>query len=107
MIEALCTALALAFLSPLAAFGASAFVEGGRRRRAYRRLASDPLVRVGATIERLEIEGLPHTAMRDCRIVEFGVGRMAVRDARGAVMTFTGREFERLHPVFAPPEERS
>ena len=99
-------ALAVAALAPLAAFVSERFVEAGRRRRAYQRIVAEPLIEVDAVLHGLEISGRDKPLMGPCRITSLGVGRMEVHSLDGTkAMSFTGREFEALHPVVAlnPP----
>ena len=99
----------VAGLAPLAAFATNEFVERGRRKRAYQRLKDDPYVFIGAEIDELQIEGRETPVMRNCVITNFQVGFLEIsKKAKKAVeggeydivVTFTGREFEKLIPVF-------
>ena len=101
MMTAIFAALLIAALAPLAAFCSERFVEAGRRRRAYRRILREPLITVGTVLDRLEVEGRDKPLMRHCRIVSLSVGRMEVHSigTHPVAMSFTGREFEKLHPV--------
>ena len=106
-------ALTVAALAPIAAFVSERFVEAGRRRRAYRRIVAEPLIRVGTELERLEISGRDQPLLGRCRITSLAVGRMEVHSLDSTplvAMSFTGREFEALHPVVALdplPERRT
>ena len=93
-------ALAVALL---AAFVSERFIEAARRRRAYQRIVREPLIHVGAVLERLEISGRETPLVGRCRITSLAVGRMEVQslDLPPVAMSFTGREFEALHPVVA------
>ena len=103
-------ALAVAALAPIAAFASERFVEAGRRRRAYQRIVREPLIHVGAVLERLEISGRETPLLGRCRITSLEVGRMEVHSLDSTppvAMSFTGREFEQLHPVVALTPEHA
>ena len=103
-------ALTVALLAPIAAFVSERVVEDGRRRRAFARLVAEPLIQEGTVLDRLEISGRDQPLMGRCRIAALGVGRMEVHSLDGQqAMSFTGREFESLHPVVCldPPPERT
>ena len=72
----------------------------GRRRRDYRRIVAEPLIQVGTVLDRLEISGRDKPLLGRCRITSLRVGRMDVQSLDDQqVMSFTGHEFEALHPV--------
>lgn len=75
--------------------------EGVRRKRAYDRLVGDNYVFEGARLVELAVFDRPEPLMRNCEIAKIGVGYVEIRSLEdGSVITFTGREFERLVPVF-------
>ena len=109
MFSSITTPLILAILVPIASFIASAWVEKGKRRRAYKRITNDPLLYEGAKFVRLEVEGLHGPLLYEGVITLISVGRMEVvgmlnSGTRGRV-SFTGREFEKLHPVMKVDHE--
>ena len=61
------------------------------------------LVALAVALERLEISGRETPLVGRCRITSLAVGRMEVQslDMPPVAMSFTGREFEALHPVVA------
>ena len=94
------TALIITFLSPFAMFLGSASIEKGYRKRAFKRISSDPDLKVGTRLLRIEHEGRDKPLVGRCTIIEMKVGRMVIRcKDEDALMSFTGREFEKLHPV--------
>ena len=104
LITALMIGVVLAALTPLAAFATNGMVEAGRRKRAYKRLKDDPYVKKGAKISELQIEGRDTPIMTDCYIRDFKVGYMEIGKVEDGelvrAVTFTGREFEKLIPIF-------
>ena len=66
--------LAVALLAPIAAFVSERFIEAARRRRAYQRIVREPLIHVGAVLERLEISGRETPLVGRCRITSLASG---------------------------------
>ena len=102
-------ALLLAALAPLAggltADRAARASANARRVRAYERLTRDPLVFVGAELDKLLIDGnggLDKVLGRS-HISALRKGMVEITDDDGRRMNFTGEEFERMHPIFCPP----
>ena len=65
---------------------------------------------MGAVLERLEISGRETPLLGRCRITSLAVGRMEVQSLDSTppvAMSFTGREFEQLHPVVALTPEHA
>ena len=107
--DAIIVGIVLAVLSPFIVFATNGILEHGRRKRAYERLASDPYVKVGQRIGELQCEGRDQPIMRNCEITAFRVGMLEVTQRRSPeegdwVVTFTGREFEKLIPVYDLPQ---
>ena len=106
------TALTVAALTPVAAGLTADRVARAnaraRRIRALERLEKDPLVRVGAKIDTLYIDGAGglEKLMEGCRISQLQLGMIEItHDVTGNRMNFTGEEFEKMHPVFSRHEK--
>ena len=99
VISTLILGLIASGLAPVGVYLTHSWIEKGRKNRAFARLKSEPLYQVGAKIDRLIIEGNDTPIMVDCEIVSMDVGRVVIASGDER-MSFTGREFERLHPVF-------
>ena len=92
--------LVVAGLSPIVVQGTHAWVEYGRKRRSFKRLLNDPFIFVGAIIEEIRADGTDRPLVGPCRITLLQFGRMEVETLDHQLrLSFTGREFERLHPV--------
>ena len=100
LITAVVTACLIGFLSPFVAVVSHTWVEKIRRDRAFKRLHAEPLIEEGVMLARLDLAGHYGPLMGRCKITQIEVGRMEVVSEDGKeVMSFTGREFEALHPV--------
>ena len=86
-------------LGPVAVIITNKWIEEVKRKRALGRIDNEPLYKEGAIIRELRLEGSDVPLMLDCKITSIAKGRIEIRDDTG-VISFTGREFEKLHPIF-------
>ena len=96
----------MTFVSPFIVFASNILINRARKARSFKRIESDPLLFVGARIERLILEGTG-TILESAVIdkIEFGWVEVATPDGRR--VSFTGIEFEKLHPIMkADPPRR-
>ena len=101
MFSTIVLGLTLVFCSPFVAFFANKYIEQGRRKRAFDRLSGDKFFDDGYDIAELYIEGRETPILTDCYIDEIKPGEVVIKTRLSAKgMTFTGREFEKLYPIW-------
>ena len=101
------TVLLITFVSPFVIFAANWMTERWRKRLAYKRLLNEPTIYTGAILSRLLDANSGVLLMGRCTVVSLSVGRMEIHSLTdNELMTFTGREFERLHPVVEVGQSR-
>ena len=107
LITTLVIPVIVAALVPLASFATAGIVSQGRKRRANARLRAAPLVYKGAEFSKIYIDGAGGLAeiCGKCYVSALEVGRVEVimlpsDGTAGDAMSFTGEEFEALHPVW-------
>ena len=94
--------LLLAFVSPLIGFLAGRYIKEGERARAEARLKKEPNFYIGARIKAIYREGVAEPLMCDCEITDFRRGRVELTNHdKFSKISFTGLEFEKLHPIYA------
>ena len=106
LVSTILIAVLVAALSPICVFVSSSWVERGKRRRAFARLVKEPLVFVGAKIEKIERGNSSQPIARECEITKMEVGRIEILLEGGKEkMSFTGQEFETFQISFLVNEE--
>lgn len=96
--------LFMTLVSPFVAAYSAKRIEQWKKRDAYRRLTDDPHIYAGARCRAIYLDGRDEALVPQCDIVSLEVGRMVVRISDpnhpdyGCEHSFTGREFEGLHP---------
>lgn len=100
LVTTLITVTVLAVFGSVTTYLTNRWIDGWRKKDAFNRLLNEPTIAVGARLHRILDSASGVKLIGPCRITALGVGRMEVQSLKGEeVMTFTGREFERLHPV--------
>ena len=100
LITTLITATVLAVFGSVTTYLTNRWIDGWRKKDAFKRLQDEPTVYPGAKLARIVDNSSGAVLMKDCRVTALEVGRMVVRSiVTDEVMTFTGREFEKLHVV--------
>ena len=75
-------------------------IDHRKKKMAYHRLRDDPYVYEGIILHKIIEAGSGNTLIGRCKVLKLEVGRLVVVSSEDqALMTFTGREFETLHPV--------
>lgn len=99
----------MTLVSPFIAAYSAKRIDHQKKEDAYQRLVKDPHIRVGATCRAIYLSGRDQALVPRCDIVSLEVGRMVVRITdpdhpdHGCEHSFTGREFEALHPRMEVP----
>ena len=88
-----------ALAAPVLGWVAHLFIDAAKVRKAHRRLETEPLVHEGARFRQLLSDG-GAPLMGPGRIARLQRGRVLVVADDGREMTFTGQEFEAMHPQF-------
>ena len=100
VIPTLIMATVLAVFGSVTTYLTNRWIDGWRKKDAYKRLFDEPTIFEGAHLHRLVDSNSGVQLLGPCRVTSLAVGRMEVATLDGnQLMTFTGREFERLHPV--------
>ena len=100
--------LFMTLVSPFVASFSARQINNWKKKDAYARLSNDPHIYVGAQCRAIYIDGRESPLVPRCVIRQLEVGRMVVRITEpdhpdyGCEHTFTGREFEALHPRMEP-----
>lgn len=92
----------VAVMGPVSAAVGAVLIEWAHKFLAFRRLAKEPLVFVGARIK--ELRQRQHVIFGPCVITGLRVGRIELTGEDGTRITFTGREFESLDPIMESGE---
>ncbi|MDE0382404.1 MAG: hypothetical protein OXI22_00840 [Defluviicoccus sp.] len=91
--------------SPLLVWIMHQLIDKAKIRKAHKRLRDEDLIHEGARFSRL-LGAAGTQLMGPGRIVSLEPGRVLVVSDEGAWMTFTGQEFEAMHPQFvAAPQQ--
>ena len=99
MVESFVFGIVVAVVHPFIGLFVSKYTEKIRRERAFSRLENDPFFYVGATIKSLHVDGIEAPIMTDCIIYAVKPGEVTVQ-SEDVITTFTGREFEKLIPLW-------
>ena len=105
IITAILIATVVAGLTPIAQQLTNTVVQGIRRKRAFARLKRERLISVGTVFMCIrDGSGGPPLAGL-CEVVDLSLGRVAIQCfaangvGTGLKMSWTGQEFEKMHPV--------
>lgn len=93
-----------ALVSPILGWLAHLCIDKAKVRKAHRRLRDEPLVFEGSRFSRL-LGAAGTQLMGPGRIARLEPGRVLVVSDDDAWMTFTGQEFEAMHPQFAASQD--
>ena len=99
MLTAVVVAAIVAFVSPIIGALAAPYIADMNRKRAFRRLMSEPLYEPGAHRVNVYTVNHPDPVCRDAYIETLDVGRVVFRFKRGSQTwrtVFTGQEVENL-----------
>ena len=99
MLTAIILACILAAVTPFISFFTSKWIEDGKRKRAFRRLQSEPLLRKGAKIKSLYTPNHGQTIFQNGVVSDISVGRVEFswkEDGETLRTSFTGQEVEQL-----------
>ena len=102
---ALIIPVVLTALTPLVTFFVSRYTTEGQRARAEARLRREPNFHKGARIRAIYRPGVSEPLLENCYVSDFQRGRVEIRTRDGQAISFTGLEYERLHPVYELSEE--
>ena len=95
----LITATVLAVFGSVTTYLTNRWIDGWRKKDAYKRLVAEPTIHVGARLTRIVDSSSGVQLMGPCEIVSLAVGRVVVRSTdKRELIPFTGRELEKLHP---------
>ena len=99
LIPTLITATVLAVFGSVTTYLTNRWIDGWRKRDAYKRLVAEPTIHVGARLTKIIEAGSGAELMGPCDIVSLRVGRVAIRSAdKKELLVLTGRELETVHP---------
>ena len=99
MFEAFLMGIAVAVVHPFVNFFVQRWLEALRRKAAFDRLNNDPCFYKGADIAYLYVEGKEEPILTNCVVSDVKPGEVIIRK-ENLRMTFTGREFEKLNPIW-------
>ena len=91
--------VAFGLLSPILGWLAHLVIDKAKVHKAHKRLDDEPLVFEGSRFRRLLCTA-GSTLMGPGMIAELELGRVMVVSDEGDRMTFSGQEFEAMHPVW-------
>ena len=90
--------------SPILGYIAHLLIDKAKVRKAHQRLEQEPLVFEGSRFSRL-LCSAGTQLMASGRILRLEPGRVLVGSDDGRRMTFSGQEFESMHPVFTTTDQ--
>ena len=99
MLTAIILACILAAITPFISFFTSKWIEDGKRKRAFRRLQSEPLLRIGSKLKALYTPNHGQTIFTDGVVSDLSVGRVEFswkENGETLRTSFTGQEVEQL-----------
>ena len=99
MITAIFLACILAAVTPFISFFTSKWIEDGKRKRAFRRLQSEPLMQKGSKVKELYTPNHGQSIFQDGIVSDISVGRVEFswkEDGETLRTSFTGQEVEQL-----------
>ncbi|MDE2667533.1 MAG: hypothetical protein OXI69_15440 [Acidobacteriota bacterium] len=99
LIPTLITATVLAVFGSVTTYLTNRWIDGWRKKDAYKRLVAEPTIHVGARLTRVVDSSSGVQLMGPCEIVSLEVGRVVLRSAdKKEMLPLGGRELEKLHP---------
>ena len=99
MLTAIILACILAAITPFISFFTSKWIEDGKRKRAFRRLQSEPLLRIGSKVKELYTPNHGQSILKNGVVSDLSVGRVEFcwkEDGEYLRTSFTGQEVEQL-----------